>query len=288
MDRAVYEYILKKTGDPQLAQQMAESVVSTPGILSRLQNNPLGRFDGTAPEARNADPMNKDFISFNRDHVLPDFARSAAGMNPAFEVAGGAAQMATGDVAGGATRAAMGAFWPMKGRAKGKPFENTTTYNRALLNAWQKERPLGTPPGGSISPATLDQLRNGPRQRGLFDDVKSGQQSFDDASVGMTSGSGIREPKPKRNQSTRFSKSLQLDLLNAYKSHGNKLTLEQAKIMAPGVSEKRLKKTLEDLDKLVKEFPDADVVRLKELLPSGAGIGLGILGASAVSDGGEY
>jgi hypothetical protein len=118
MDRAIYDYILQKTGDPEMAAQMASAVAQKPGIMSRLQNNPTGQFAGPQPEARNQDPMNKSFVDFNMQHALPNFARSAAGLNPAFEIAGGAAQMATGDPLGGAERAIMGAFWPMRRKPK--------------------------------------------------------------------------------------------------------------------------------------------------------------------------
>jgi len=111
----VYSYVLQATGDPgkaaQAMQMAAQRAGQTPGIMSRVQNDPFGSF-GREAEARNPDPANLSFSQFNDPSVNPnapimEFGRQALGMVTPYELGGGAAQMATGDVMGGAARTAM-------------------------------------------------------------------------------------------------------------------------------------------------------------------------------------
>jgi hypothetical protein len=123
----VYSYVLQATGDPgkaaQAMQMAAQRAGQTPGIMSRVQNDPFGSF-GREAEARNPDPANLSFSQFNDPSVNPnapimEFGRQALGMVTPYELGGGAAQMATGDVMGGAARTAMAfPFFP-KIRFKG-------------------------------------------------------------------------------------------------------------------------------------------------------------------------
>lgn len=105
MDQAARNRMVQLMGDPNLGLSTRDQ------LLTSLATKPEA-------ELRNPDPMNKNFVDFNLEHALPNFARSAAGLNPAFEMAGGAAQMATGDLAGGAQRAVFGAVWPKIFRGK--------------------------------------------------------------------------------------------------------------------------------------------------------------------------
>lgn len=129
----VYSYVLQATGDPGKAAQAmkmaAERAGATSGIMSRVQNDPYGSF-GPQAEARNPDPANLSFSQYNDPRVNPgapivDFGKQALGMVTPYELGGGAAQMATGDVMGGAARTAMSfPFFPkikLRGRRKEIP-----------------------------------------------------------------------------------------------------------------------------------------------------------------------
>lgn len=310
----IYNSVLQKTGDRNLAVKAVQAVIDMPqaapqstSMRSEVGQNPFGRFGNSPGSIRSQQPNGilSDLQNFGREafRTLPVTGEVAAGIDAA-------KQLGAGNYLGAAGAAAMAMpFAGILGR-KGKSLlghngppsapvfgDQTDWRNKQMLNLWSKEAPLGQRPPAEMSPELLDILKNGPRQgslelRGRHTTDQERRADYEGEAAGMFSGSDVgRKPRPKRDTSSNFTSKKKDAIVNVFDANGRNITLEQARNAAPGVPDDKLQKAVDKLNRAAKGMKkNMSAKEMRDLFKmSLVGIGGSGLGILSMQDGaGDY